>query len=283
MDRDFSGSDMHLPLISCIVPVFNGERYLGETLDSILAQTYRPLEIIVADDGSTDGTPAVVASYGERVRYLSQLNAGPAAARNLGLCAARGEFIAFLDADDLWHPEKLARQMARFQARPELDMCVTHALNFWIPELREFAARHRNHPSLRETVGLYSLCTLLVRRSFFDTVGYFNPRFPVAEDTDWFLRVLEYGAVIESLPDAMMYRRLHRGNLTWRAFANYEAMRDLHLQLAMTSLDRRRRKGVMSARPRERSASDTWSEDRAMPDGPGPASPHAASSADQAS
>src|SRR2546426_10667200 len=94
-------------LISCIVPVFNGERYLHETLNSILAQTYRPLEIIVADDGSTDGTRTIVASYGQQVRYLWQLNAGPAAARNLGLTAAKGEFIAFLDADDLWHPEKL--------------------------------------------------------------------------------------------------------------------------------------------------------------------------------
>ena len=97
---------MDQPLISCIVPVFNGERYLGEALDSILAQTYRPLEIIVSDDGSTDGTAAVVASYGECVKYLWQVNAGEAAARNLGSSAAGGHFLAFLDADDLWHPEK---------------------------------------------------------------------------------------------------------------------------------------------------------------------------------
>jgi len=96
-------------LISCIVPVFNGERYVSEALDSILAQTYRPLEIIVADDGSIDGTAAVVASYGEQVIYLRQANAEPAA-RNLGLSAARGEFVAFLDAVDLWHPEKLAHE-----------------------------------------------------------------------------------------------------------------------------------------------------------------------------
>lgn len=112
-------------LISCIVPVFNGERYVSETLDSILAQTYRPLELIVADDGSTDGTAAVVARYGEPVRYLWQSNQGPAAARNLGVSAAQGEFVAFLDADDLWHPEKLTRQMARFHARPELSLSVT--------------------------------------------------------------------------------------------------------------------------------------------------------------
>jgi glycosyltransferase involved in cell wall biosynthesis len=103
---------VNAPLISCIVPVFNGERYLGEALDSILAQTYRPLEVVVVDDGSAEGAAAVVARYRDQIRPLFQPNAGQAAARNLGLSVARGEFVAFLDADDLWHPEKLARQMA---------------------------------------------------------------------------------------------------------------------------------------------------------------------------
>ena len=93
-------------LISCIVPVYNGERYLGETVDSILAQTYQPLETIVVDDGSTDGTATVAASYGQRVRYFWHANQGTAAARNLGLNATEDEFVAFLDADDLWRPEK---------------------------------------------------------------------------------------------------------------------------------------------------------------------------------
>src|SRR5690242_4967891 len=99
---------MHGPTVTCIVPVFNGERYLGEALDSIFAQGHQPLEVLVVDDGSTDGSAAVAKSYGDRVRYFFQPNAGPAAARNLGLEAARGEFIAFLDADDLWHRDKLA-------------------------------------------------------------------------------------------------------------------------------------------------------------------------------
>lgn len=96
---------MKQPLISYIVPVFNGERYLGEALDSILAQTYQSLEIIVADDGLTDGAAAVVTSYGEQVRYAWQPNAGPPTARNLEPSRARGEFVAFVDADDLWHSE----------------------------------------------------------------------------------------------------------------------------------------------------------------------------------
>jgi glycosyltransferase involved in cell wall biosynthesis len=271
---------MNRPLISCIVPVFNGERYLGETLDSILAQTYRPLEIIVADDGSTDGTAAVVATYDDQVRYLWQTNAGPAAARNLGLRAVQGEFVAFLDADDLWHQEKLARQMARFEAREELDMCFTKAQNFWIPELREFGARHRDHPALGETVCPRSLCTLVARRSLIDTVGDFNPKFSVGEDTDWFLRTLEQGAVMESLPDVLMHRRWHRGNLSWRAFASDAQLRDARLQLVKARLDRRRPAGMMVARPRERPAPEMWREDHAMPDGPSPGGGHRAAPAE---
>jgi len=137
---------MTQPLISCIVPVFNGERYLTEALESILKQTYRPLEIIVADDGSTDGTATLVASYGDQVRYLFQPNAGVAAACNLGVRASRGEFIAFLAADDLWHPQKLVLQMSQFQNRPELDLCLTHMQNFWSPELRTEAERFRDQP-----------------------------------------------------------------------------------------------------------------------------------------
>ena len=88
-------------LISCIVPVYNGERYLSEALESIFAQSYRPLEVIVVDDGSTDNTPQVVARFKNCIRYLEQSNRGPSATRNLGVSAARGDFVAFLDPDDL--------------------------------------------------------------------------------------------------------------------------------------------------------------------------------------
>src|SRR4051794_39471252 len=128
---------MSAPTVSCIVPVFNGERYLREALDSILAQSHSALDVLVVDDGSTDDSAPLAKSYGDRLRYFFQPNAGPAAARNVGLAAARGEFVAFLDADDRWHPHKLTLQLARFGARPELDYCVTHVQNFWVPELKE--------------------------------------------------------------------------------------------------------------------------------------------------
>src|SRR5215475_14561902 len=123
--------DVMAPLISCIVPVFNGERYLAGALESILDQTYQPLEIIVVDDGSLDGTATVVGKYAKPVRYIRQDNKGPASARNRGILEAHGQFVASLDQDDLWHSEKLERQMARFADRPDLDLCVTHAQVFF--------------------------------------------------------------------------------------------------------------------------------------------------------
>ena len=228
---------MNSSLISCIVPVFNGERYVREALDSILAQTHRPLEIIVADDGSTDDTAAIVSSYGDRVRYLFQPNAGTAAACNLGLRAAQGDFIAFLAADDLWHVEKLAGQMNCFKRRPELDLCVTHVQNFWIPELQEEAERFRNHRISQPLPG-YVPQTLLARRALFETVGHFNIALRHADSTDWFLRVIEHGAVIDILPDALVYRRIHQSNLSRRMAS---ASRREYVELVKATLDRRRR------------------------------------------
>jgi glycosyltransferase involved in cell wall biosynthesis len=226
----------YFPLITCILPVSNGERYLREALDSIAGQTYRPLEIIVADDGSTDGTAPIVAAYGNRIRYLKQANSGAAAARNLGLGAARGDYVAFLDADDLWHPEKLERQMRYLQARPELAGCVTHITNFWSPELcREKIPSHDER--VFAPVPGYVPQTLLARKALVDAVGGFNTGLRHADATDWFLRVREHGATIEQLPDVLVRRRLHLNNLSRRMAS---ASRTEFLQLLKDTLDRRR-------------------------------------------
>ena len=227
---------MKRSLISCIVPVFNGERYLAETLDSMLAQTYRPIEIIVVNDGSTDRTAAVVAGYGDRVHSLHQDNAGPATARNTGLNAARGEFLAFLDADDLWHPEKLERQMACFHESNEVDYCVSHVQNFWIPELIEEEKKFRDHRMSKSLPG-YVTGTLLVRRDFLNIVGQFNVAIEHADDTEWFLRANERGGGLKLLPDVLLYRRLHYTNLSRVKASN---SRDQYLQVVKTTLDRRR-------------------------------------------
>jgi glycosyltransferase involved in cell wall biosynthesis len=224
-------------MVSCIVPVYNGEPYVRETIKSILAQTHRPLEIIVVDDGSTDGTAEVVREFDRQVKYVYQSNAGPAAARNGGIGLSCGDFVAFNDADDLWHEEKLERQLIRFRARPELAYCVTHCQNFWVPELEEEAQKYRNH-RISLPMPAYVTGTLLARRSAFDTVGFFNIDLGHGDGTEWFLRASERGAVGELLPDVLMYRRLHPTN---RSRVLAEASRDQYLTLLKETLDRRRK------------------------------------------
>jgi glycosyltransferase involved in cell wall biosynthesis len=232
------------PLISCIVPVFNGEKYLAEALDSILAQTYPAVEIIVVDDGSTDGTPAVAACYGNLIRWVTQNNVGAPVARNLGVRTARGQFVAFLDSDDLWHPEKLQRQMGRFAARPELDLSLTYLQNFWIPELEKEKARFQNHPLAGALPG-YVTQTLLARRSAFDKVGLFNDSLRVGDPADWFMRASEVGLVTEMITDILVYRRMHASNMSMQAGTRRMtlSMQDAILRVVKASLDRRRQSG----------------------------------------
>jgi len=223
-------------LVSCVVPAYNSERYISQALDSILDQTYRSLEIIVADDGSADDTVQIAERYGADVRVVSQETAGPPATRNLGVEAATGEFVAFLDADDLWHAEKLELQMALFEERPELEFCLTHAQHFWETELAQEEERLRDHPRGRVIPG-YATTTLLARRSVFEKVGRFNRELWFADAAEWFLRAEELGCIKELHPDVLTFHRMHRGNITRR---RGEDSRQEFLKIVKASLDRRR-------------------------------------------
>jgi glycosyltransferase involved in cell wall biosynthesis len=228
---------MRRPLISCIVPAYNAERFLKAALDSILGQTYSPLEVIVVDDGSTDGTAGVVRGYGGRVRSLRQANAGHASARNAGVRAARGELVAFLDADDLWHREKLERQELRFRARPELGLCFTLVRNFRDAESGGDAAPRED---AAQAVPGYSSVTLLARRGLFGTVGIFDPELRHGNDRDWFLRAADARVPMELLREVLVYRRLHEHN---RSSSMASASRSEYLRILKASLDRRRADG----------------------------------------
>ena len=118
------------PLVSVIIPTYNNAAYLVESVESVLNQSYRNIELIVVDDGSTDNTQAVLAGFGDRLRYVRKANGGPSSARNLGIQMARGQLIAFQDADDLWLPEKLALQVAYFHLHPEVGVVFTGSLRF---------------------------------------------------------------------------------------------------------------------------------------------------------
>jgi len=226
---------MTTPSISCIIPVFNGERYLSEALDSVFAQTLRPAKIIIVDDGSTDGTVDLISALPDEIEKIHQKNQGPAAARNAGLLRAATEFVAFLDADDLWHEEKCQRQLARFEARPELDLCAAHSQNFWEPELKAEALALQQSPAAEPQVGASG--TALVRRSLFDRVGCFDAENTHRDYHDWLIRVREQGAAVEIMSDVLLYRRMHHDNLSRdRTTTDHENM----FRALKASLERRR-------------------------------------------
>jgi glycosyltransferase involved in cell wall biosynthesis len=224
-------------MVSCIVPVFNSEKYLGQALDSILMQTYRPIEVIVADDGSTDGSRDIAKGYGGLVRWVSQETAGPAATRNLGAREAHGDLLAFLDADDVWKREKLERQTARLQQRSNLDACVSHAQMFWEPECSAEQITYRGHPRGQAIPG-YATTTLLVWRRVFDRIGMFREDLWFADATDWFVRFQEAGLSLELMEDVLVFHRMHSQNLTRR---RSEASKAEFARVVAEALYRKRR------------------------------------------
>jgi glycosyltransferase involved in cell wall biosynthesis len=195
------------PLISVIVPAYQAARTLKDALSSVFSQGYTPLEILVIDDGSTDETAALAARFGPPVVCLRQENAGPAAARNCGLRAARGELIAFLDADDLWPPNKLAVQVARLLEDPELDVVQGRIayLGFAAPAIALEA---------EGTVPGVHLGGALFRRRVFTRVGLFDPALRRGEDQDFFLRAREAGVKLTILDCVTLLYRHRQGSIT---------------------------------------------------------------------
>lgn len=222
------------PLISIIIPVYNGERYLAEAIESALGQSYEPLELIVADDGSTDGSARVVARYGQALRYLSQAHLGGGAARNLGITSARGELLAFLDADDLWMRDKLAQQHAAFASDATLDIVSGHVKHFHSPELPDEVKRKTLCPPAPRPG--YLPGAMLIKRESFMRVGMFETNWRVGEAVSWYLRAMEAGLRLFMLPDTVLRRRIHETNLTLR---QREALGD-YVRILKASLDRRR-------------------------------------------
>ncbi len=218
-------------LVSVIIPVYNGARYLAEAIESVRAQTFRPLEIIVVDDGSEDDSAAVAQGFAE-VRCLPQPHEGAAAARNRGVAVARGEFLAFLDADDLWAPDKLQRQMALMKERTGLEAVFGGVEQFRDPGLDE-KARFKNMD-----VGMKGMHVgaMLIRRVAFNRVGPFRTRFSTGEFIDWWARAMEKDLQSAALPGKVLGRRLHANNLMRRQ----QGAAGDYLRILRASLRRRR-------------------------------------------
>ena len=221
-------------LVSVIVAVYNGEQYLAEAITSILSQTYHPLEVIVIDDGSTDGSAAIARSFSE-VRYYFQPNAGPGAARNHGVERGNGQFFAFLDADDLWAPEKLTRQMAAFAANPDLDMVFGYVQQFYSPELSAEERARISHGG--EQLPGYVVGSMLIKRDALFRAGAFATHWRLGEFIDWYVKAREQGLQSLLLPDVVLRRRVHTRNMGIRE----QSSRADYVRVIKASLDRRRK------------------------------------------
>jgi len=225
---------MSAPLITVVIGAYDAERYLGEAIESVLAQTYRNLELIVVDDGSTDRTGEIAASYGDPVRCIRQENGGMAASRNRAIPEARGDYLAFLDADDRFPPEKLEQQLAAFEADAELDVVYGHVTEFLSPDLDEDARallRAPEHDVPWPTPNL-----MLVKRESFLRVGLFSTDLKVGIGVDWHARANELGLRSATPPILALERRLHAEN---NGIRRREA-KPQYLHVLKAALDRRR-------------------------------------------
>lgn len=194
------------PLVSVVTAAYNSERFLADALRTLFAQDYEPVESIVVDDGSTDGTAEIAQSFPEVV-YLRQENAGPAAARNTGLAVAKGEFVAILDADDLLPPNKLSVQVGHLVEHPEVA-CVLGRQEWIDPPL--WLTRD---PVYGELDGI-PLPSAVFRKDVLDALGGFDPTFKTGEDMDLLVRMRQAGHELVVLPDLVLHRRFHGENLT---------------------------------------------------------------------
>jgi glycosyltransferase involved in cell wall biosynthesis len=228
--------------IAVIIPVRNGERYLAEALDSVLAQAHQPCDIVVVDDGSTDRTVALAQRYAPGVRCISQCAAGIGAARNRGVAEGRGEYLAFLDGDDMWPRDRLERQFAAFSRDPRPDLVFGRMRQFLSDDLDAAARAQVVCPEDSQPAFLAN--TMLLPRAVWERVGPFSTETVRSEFLDWLLRARELALREVMLDDVVLLRRLHASN-------HGRKTQDSAGEYALTlkrALDRRRAREAAAAR-----------------------------------
>ncbi len=220
--------------MSVIVPVFNAAKYLDEAIGSILAQTYPNVEVIAVNDGSTDVSLNVLENYASRITIIDSINKGTPAARNLGIQVAEGSYLAFLDADDIWHPEKLSTQMDLFDRTPNLDMTYCSFEEFLSPDL---SAEQQSKRVVKSGVMSGALLgTTLILRDSFNRVGLFSETRRSGEFIDWYARAEEIGLKIVPSDHCHYRRRSHADNQTLRL----ESLHQDYMEVVREALRRRR-------------------------------------------
>lgn len=209
-------------LVSVVIPAYNAAAYVAEAVESALAQDHAEKEVIVVNDGSTDDTLAALARFGNRIRIVDQSNAGPPAARNAGLDAAHGDYIAFLDADDVWIQGKLGAQVRHIEANPDVDTVFTHwhvwpaeADGRFVPPPELIAHHVGDEVDAANSGWLYNrllfdcqllTTTVMLRRSAVEAIGRFDPRFWNGDDYDFWLRASRVGKITKLASVSALYR-----------------------------------------------------------------------------
>lgn len=198
------------PMISLIIPVYNGERFIREAIENVISQNYPVLEIIIVDDGSTDQTEAIIGLLNKNIRYIKQENEGPASARNHGLKEANGQYVVFLDADDLFPEGNFNVLIKEMLQHPELEVVHGYAqLLQEDPVSRKFELIGNPKESYP-----YYISAGLYRKSVFDKVGLFDSSLQFSEDTDWFFRAIGMNCNIKRIEEITLYVRRHENNMT---------------------------------------------------------------------
>jgi len=214
---------MERPLVSVVMAAYNSEAYIREALESVLAQDWSPFEVVVVDDGSTDGTADIVRSFAG-VHYLLQENAGPSAARNAAIAASSGELVANFDSDDLLPPTRLRVQAEFLLAHPELG--AVFGRQEWL-NAPDWMARD----AVYGDVDGIPLSSAMFRRNVLEELGGYDTSFTHGEDTDLLIRMRERGIGYHVLPDVVLFRRFHESSLTGGRSPHTPLLRSLRAKL----------------------------------------------------
>ena len=217
--------------ISAIVPLFNGRRFIREAIDSILAQELKPREIVVVDDGSTDGGALLLSDYPE-IRLVRQPNGGEAAARNCGLQESTQPMIAFLDQDDLWLRRKLTLQLRALEANSSIDIVFGQHRIFVEDDARWFRQDLLEKVLVAELPGC-----LLIKRAVFERIGPYCEDMRLGSDVDWICRAKDAGIKSQLVEEVLLLRRMHQANSS----INKALFRSGLLRVARDSVRRKRR------------------------------------------
>jgi glycosyltransferase involved in cell wall biosynthesis len=228
--------------VSVIIPARNAALLLGPTIQSVLSQSRAADEVLVIDDGSSDETFAVASAFGTPVRVIRQQNMGLMATRNRGVEIASGEWIAFIDADDLWEPEKLERQMQALAADPEADLCYTARVQFTEEggQIRRGKVLSVPPPGgLREALyrnTTFMSSSIVVRRTVYLAAGGYDQTANFMDDWDFWLRLLHSGTKFAYCPEPLLLYRVHTGSMSHNVIGSLRAAEKVYRQHVLPRL-----------------------------------------------